>query len=345
MTTTSGARPSGDGPAGVELGIEELRTTLTDAFTAASASNEEAERIADALVEAELREVPTHGVLRVPWYLSGMRSGTYRTGVEPTVRSVAPAVTLLDGHGALGYLPTWRALDEAIANAERTGIGMAGVANVGEFGRAAYYASEAARRGYVAVVGQNTLPLLGAPGATAASHGNNPLAFSGPGDDAPIFDAAFTPRSGGELRRRSVLGLPLPVEWGYTDADGNVTTDPDEAVLGVQPAVGGAKGFGLAVLVDLFAGILTGAASGPSVTPGQPCVGAFVLALDPAVFGATDAVPREFATAAAFVRDNGGRWPGDRARAARDEHAARGTVAIPGPIWAAARRAIDDTAG
>jgi len=337
--TAHGALPQPDvgGHEIVDVAVTAAREALEAAFVGAGMLPTEAQRVVDALLDAELCEVPTHGFLRVPWYLQAIGAGTITAGRPPTTERRAPGVAMLDGHGAYGYLPTWTAVDEAIAGAAVAGIGLAGVRNVAEFGRAAYYAAEAARRGHVAIVCQNTMPLLAAPGSDRTTHGNNPLAYSAPGADAPAFDAAFTARSGGELRRRAVLGLPLPAEWGYVDAAGAATTDPSVAAASVQQAVGGAKGFGMAVLVDLLAGMLTGAASSVDVTPGAPVVGAMVLAIDPVACGTTlEAIEAACATSATAVRDSGGRWPGDRARAARERASARRTVRVPRPIFEAA---------
>lgn len=335
--------PDSGGHELVEVVVDVARPALEEAFSGVGMLSAEAQRVADALLDAERCEVPTHGLLRVPWYLQAIRSGTITVGRPPTTERRALGVAMLDGHGSYGYLPTWLAVDEAIAGAAAGGIGLAGVRNVAEFGRAAYYAAEAARRGHVAIVCQNTLPLLAAPGSDRMTHGNNPLAYSAPGADAPVFDAAFTTRSGGELRRRAVLGLPLPAEWAYVDADGAPTTDPNVASASVQQAVGGAKGFGIAVLVDLLAGVLTGASSSVDVAPGQPVVGSMVIAIDPVACGTTvAAVEAAWATSAGAVRDSGGRWPGDRARAARELAAARGAVLVPRPIFEAACDATGD---
>ena len=206
--------PDSGGHELVEVVVDVARPALEEAFSGVGMLSAEAQRVADALLDAERCEVPTHGLLRVPWYLQAIRSGTITVGRATHHRTSALGVAMLDGHGSYGYLPTWLAVDEAIAGAAAGGIGLAGVRNVAEFGRAAYYAAEAARRGHVAIVCQNTLPLLAAPGSDRMTHGNNPLSYSAPGADAPVFDAAFTTRSGGELRRRAVLGLPLPAESG-----------------------------------------------------------------------------------------------------------------------------------
>ncbi|OAI41539.1 hypothetical protein AYO38_00460 [bacterium SCGC AG-212-C10] len=326
----------------VAVGIELLRKCLEQAFSAVGCPREESMLIADALIQAELCEVTTHGVFRVPGYLDGLASGRYRTGDHSRIQQTGPASILIDAQNALGYLPAMQALDGAIEVAHELGVGIGGVRNSNEFGRAAYYVEAAAAQGFIALIFGNTLPLLAGPGGTVATHGNNPFAFSAPGEDAPLFDAAWTPRSGGEVGRRRLLGLPLPLEWGYVDSDGQPTTDPAAAQLGVQTAIGGAKGFGISLLVDMLAGTLTGAASGPGVPRDNSEVGTFILVLSPRVLGdfgdAWPSYPSQFGSAAAAVRASGARWPGDRSRAARTANLDRGWVAVATAIL---ERAVD----
>lgn len=323
----------GDHPV-VELRLDAALAATTAAFVEVGATPQEGHRIAHSLIDAELCEVPTHGLMRVPRYLREMREGVVAVGAAVVTECSAPAVARVDGHGALGYLPTWTAVGLAADRAAEAGVGVGVVRNIAEFGRAAYYAAALAEQGLVGLVCQNTLPMLAAPGAAVATHGNNPLAYTAPGADAPVFDAAFTARSGGELHRRALLGLPVPSEWGYHDRDGNPTTDPRAAFGAVQQAVAGAKGFGMAVLVDLLAGVLAGAGSGVEIPAHEPVVGAFVMALDPARFGVSaDQMQRQFAASAEAVRSSGGRWPGDRARSAAGAAGSRGSVRLPRPIF------------
>ena len=259
--------------------------------------------------------MPTHGLFRAVSDVKAFRRGRFNVAADIRIERRSPVAALVHGDGTAGYLPTWLALGEAVDTAARLGIGVAGVRDVGHFGRASYYVDEAARRGFVAIACQNTPPLLASPGGTVPTHGNNPLAFSAPGEDAPLYDGAFTPRAAGELLRRHRVGERIPLEWGYRDATGAPTTDPLAALRGVMPAAGGPKGFGMAVLVDLLAGVLTGSAAGTEVPMGDPRTGALVLAIDPDVFGAGGGVADKLAAAAAAVRTSGGRWPGDRARA------------------------------
>ncbi len=252
-----------------------------------------------------------------------------------SIESVTGACGMIEAPGCLGYLPTWLAVESAVRSSHEFGIGACGVRGISEFGRAAYYVARAVDLGAVAIVCQNTQPILAAPGAAVATHGNNPIAFGSPGADAPIFDAALSRRSMGEIKRRSMLELPIPLEWGYLDETGKPTTDAARAAESPQQAVGGAKGFGIAVLVDLLAGVLTGAASGPAVVAGDATVGAMVIALSPKRFGLSqENLADAFGNSARHVRDAGGRWPGDRASAAAERNRMAESFEVPQPILA-----------
>jgi len=326
----------------VRVPLVRLAAALQGAFEAVGVREEEAARITDAVMDAERCGVPTHGLLRAMADVRGFRDGRFNPAADIRIERRSPVAALVHGGGTAGYLPTWLALGEAIEGAGHVGVGVAGVRDIGHFGRAAYYVDEAARRGFVAIACQNTPPLLASPGGSVATHGNNPLAFSAPGDDAPLYDGAFTPRAAGELLRRHRAGETIPLEWGYRDATGAPTTDPMAAFGGVMPAAGGPKGFGMAVLVDLLAGALTGAATGTDVPWGDPGAGALVLAFDPDVFGAGSDMAAKLTAAATSVRSSGGRWPGDRAREARRSSGERGWVEVPASTFDEARALFDE---
>ncbi|MFV0532894.1 MAG: Ldh family oxidoreductase [Cumulibacter sp.] len=329
----------------VTLSTRRTRTIVTGAFAAAGLDLDEASRITDALLEAELREVPTHGILRAPGYLQRLRDGSLAPAGELSVKSVTGACSLIDAPGCLGYLPTWLAVESAVNSAREFGIGACGVRGISEFGRAAYYVARAVDLGAVAIVCQNTQPILAAPGASVATHGNNPIAFGSPGADAPIFDAALSHRSMGEIKRRAMLELPIPAEWGYLDETGRPTTDAARAAESPQQAVGGAKGFGIAVLVDLLAGVLTGAASGPAVVAGDATVGAMVIAISPRRLGLSPShLADAFGNSARRVRAAGGRWPGDRASAAAERNRLAGSFEVPRAILASVVKYIPELA-
>lgn len=321
--------------AAVQVHLEPARTMLERAFRAVRVGSDEAYRITDALIEAELNEVVTHGLMRAAGYLRGFATGAFNPCPNIHIQEMTPVATLVDGDRALGYLPSWLAMEAATKHAHEYGIGLGGVRNTGEFGRAAYYAQAAADQGYVAIVCQNTPPLVAAPGSCRATNGNSPVAFAAPYPDAPVFDGSFTPHASGALRRLAMLGLPLDDEWACTDVNGELIRDPAVAYQAVVedqhplPVVGGAKGFGIVLLVELLAGVLTGAVTGPMVRFRVPEVGVAVLVIDPNIFGAGLAAAEKFSATAEAVRRSGGRLPGDRAREARQRNVDRGYVEVP----------------
>ncbi len=270
----------------------------------------------------------THGLLRAAGYLDAFRDGSVPPVRIPLdVSEVTAAVVEVDGGGAFGHVPTWEAISRAIPMSRSHGVCIALIRNIRDFGRAAYYAQYAAERGQVAVVCQNTMPILAPPGGTAATHGNNPLAFAVPGQAGPLFDAAWSPRAVGQLLLSQLEDVPLDPAWQFRAADGAVTTDPAHALGVAQQPVAGHKGFGISVLVDVLAGVLTGSPSGPAVGSGRAVTGAFALIISPEALGrsATEMAETLSHTADA-VRDAGGRWPGERASAARARALESGTL-------------------
>lgn len=328
----------------VHLEIDALTRILVERFVAAGLTEVEAARIADALCDAEKCGVATHGLLRVPWYLDALGAGTVAPYRQLPPIADNEAVAVLDGGGAYGYQPMWEATEAAAEKARRFGVGLALVRRCSEFGRAAYYVRELARQGLIGVACQNTTPQIAAPGTETVVVGNSPLAFAAPGEHGASFDGAFTPRSGGELLRRRLLGLPLPLEWGYRDSDGEPTTDPEAAFSTAQQAAGGIKGFGVALLVETLAGALSGSEHGPVPAPGAPTVGAMVLAIDP---GAAAVQPEEFDAGNRTMHDAviaaGGTWPGSRSLGAQAEADARGTVIVARGIVDACREAVGES--
>jgi LDH2 family malate/lactate/ureidoglycolate dehydrogenase len=326
----------------VAINTDTFRELLGRAFQAAGVSQDEASIIAASLTDAELCEVPTHGTFRVPGYLRGLASGRFNPAATVRVEYSSPVAALVNGDNALGYLPATVAVREATSRARESGIGLAAAFATNEFGRAAFYARQIAGDGFVSIVCQNTVPLLGGPGSAIPTHGNNPFAYATPGPDGVVFDAAWTPRSGGEIGRRRLLGLSIPEEWGYKDQSGAATTDPS-ALAATLPAVGGAKGFGMAILVDLLAAGLTGASANVDVPRNNSQVGIFVAALSPGIFGAYEHFTKSQSNGASAVREAGARWPGDRSEGARERNLAAGRVLIAEKIFSTAVEAVAES--
>jgi LDH2 family malate/lactate/ureidoglycolate dehydrogenase len=152
------------------------------------------------------------------------------------------------------------AMDIAIKKARQAGIGMAGVYNSCHFGAAGYYAVMAARAGLIGLVTSNDIPSMTAPGARGRIMGTNPFAFAAPaGEEKPIFlDMAMSTVAGGKVHAAKLLGKTIPDNW-LVDENGLHTNNPADFDKGALQPMGAHKGYGLALMAETLAGLLTGA--------------------------------------------------------------------------------------
>ncbi len=243
------------------VGVPRLIAFVQSALERAGVPAPEAAIVADTLVEADLRGVHSHGVMRLPIYVERIRAGVVRAEASVTVTAEGPAFVQLDAHNSLGQVAGVRAMDLAIEKARASGVGVAGVAHSTHFGAAAYYAMRAAARQMIGMAITNTLPLMPPVGGAAPIVGNNPIAYAIPaGRERPIvLDIATSVVARGKVQAARGRGDRIPLGWGVT-RDG-LPTDRPEAVMdgGMLLPVGAHKGFGLAMIFDLLCGPLTGA--------------------------------------------------------------------------------------
>jgi len=236
-------------------------------LTRAGVPDAEAGIVADTLVEADLRGVHSHGVMRLPIYIKRIQAGLVRPEAFATVVTEGDAFVQLDAHDSLGQVVSVRAMDLAIEKARSHGIGMVGVAHSTHFGAAAYYAMRAAARQLIGVAITNTLPLMPPVGGAAAIVGNNPIAYAIPaGRERPVvLDIATSVVARGKVQRARGRGDLVPLGWGV-DRHG-VPTERPEAIMdgGMLLPVGDHKGFGLAMIFDLLCGPLIGAGASAEV--------------------------------------------------------------------------------
>ncbi|MBV9169161.1 MAG: Ldh family oxidoreductase [Chloroflexi bacterium] len=249
-------------------------------------ADDEAEQIADVLVDAELRGYPDHGV----WFL-GEVAGWFRSRAlnpRPSLQVVreTDVSLLLDGDGGCGVVASYRAMDWCVQRARERGVATAAIQRSGHFIAAAPFVTRAARAGCIGVAAANVSPLMAPPGGRTRTLGTNPFAFAAPtGGDFPlVFDMATTAIAGFKVRLAAREGRQL--EPGLiADAQGRPSDDPRDFLQGgLLLPVGGHKGFGLALMVEVLAGVLSGASFGADagVTNGRE--GHFFLALNPDVF-------------------------------------------------------------
>ena len=221
----------------------------------------DAEAAARVFVLADLFGLSTHGVSRIPQYAARMPCGI-DPAARPAATRVAPGLVLLDGGNGVGPLVGMRALDAALDAAREVGIAACFVRGSNHFGPIMPYVWIAAEQGFASLVMTNATTTIAPWGGRDTRLGNNPLGIGVPGcegADPVILDMAMSVAARAKIRSALARGEALPEGWA-ADADGRPTTDPAAALKGFLLPVGGHKGYGLAIMVDMLAGLLSGAA-------------------------------------------------------------------------------------
>ena len=265
----------------VELSADAVHAFTVAAYTAAGMAPADATTMADNQLWSDLRGVDTHGVQRVSWYLRWFREGRAQPTTQLRVVSDKPTALVGDGGGGLGQLVATRFAQQLVAKARDAGMALGVLRNSNDWGCGAWYPNLAAEAGLVAMATTTSVPNLAPFGSRTRLFGNNPIAFAFPRrDERPIiYDGALTPVALGKVLRAKAEGAELPVEWGFRDRDGRPTTDPQTALDGIIPAIGGYKGTGLALVTNVLAGVLSGSAHSAAVDVGRR--GQFFLFVDP----------------------------------------------------------------
>jgi LDH2 family malate/lactate/ureidoglycolate dehydrogenase len=277
--------------------ISVLVKATTRVFTAAGVEGRAARQVAEALAEADARGISSHGVLLVPMYVDRLLAGSVSRHTEAEVVVDAGAVAVLDAGHALGILTADQAMGLAVEKARALGVGVVTVRRAFHFGGAFRYVQAAMDAGLIGIAAANTRPLMPAPGGATAVVGNNPIAVGVPGPDPVLVDMALSEAALGKIRLAGAEGREIPATWA-TDRDGRPTTDPAAAIAGLLLPTGGPKGYGLALVVDVLTGVLSGGSFGPGVkglyadtSMPNDCAHLF-MALDPVVFGVEDFAAR-----------------------------------------------------
>lgn len=252
---------------------------------------EDAATIAGCLVSADLRGVDTHGICRLPGYLDRVRKGLINARPQLAPRRVTPVAATLDGQDAFGFVVGMCAIKEAIAMARELGLGLVSVNRSTHFGMAASYVMPAIDAGFMAFVFSNASPAMPPWGGKDGLLGTNPFAVGAPGGEHGPFLLDMSPAvaARGKIRRAERRGESIPLGYAL-DAQGRPTTDPKAALAGVVLPIGGYKGSGLSMLMDILGGVISGAGFAGGVadqykTYDRPQnVGHFFLALRPDLF-------------------------------------------------------------
>ncbi len=218
-----------------------------------------ADLLAESLVAADLRGVPSHGVFRLAIYARGYLSGHINPAPRLTESGDRSAARLIDGDNGLGLIVGQLAMDRAIELAREHGVGLVSVRNSNHSGVLAVHALRAAREGMIGYFTSNAPALMAPWGAQDPLLSNSPFAYAFPARDTPVVvDMACSAVARGRIRMAAVDGLPIPFGWAL-DAEGSPTDDAVAAMDGVVLPMGDHKGSGLAVAHEILATCLSGA--------------------------------------------------------------------------------------
>ncbi|RYO81109.1 hypothetical protein DL766_007194 [Monosporascus sp. MC13-8B] len=244
--------------------------------------------VAQCLVAADLRGVDTHGINRIPSYMARIRQGVLDAAASPEVARVTPVVAQVDGRNGFGFLAAHLGIMTAIDMARKFGIGMVSVKRSNHFGMSAWICQQAIDADMM------SLPALPVFGGKSKLVGVSPVACGAPGGEHKpfILDMAPSVAARGKIYKAKRRGEKIPLDWAL-DAEGRPTDDPSAALDGVMLPMGGPKGSALAIMMDVFSGVLSGSAFAGHVTgpydPSQPSdVGHFLLAIKPDLFMSLD---------------------------------------------------------
>lgn len=232
-------------------------------FRAVGCPNPDADRMADALLSADLRGLETHGAWRVPQYVQLVRDGLAKPRPAIAVRSTGPTTAVIDGDDGFGQVVAQVALETALAMAATHGTAAVAAGQTNHVGTLYYFAQQAAANGFIAFLTTNSPPNMAPWGGSKPVLGTNPLCFATPGRDGNpvVLDMATAVAAKAKILVAKKTGRPVPEGWAL-DEEGRPTTDAARAAAGTVLPIGGAKGYGLAVVVDLLAGVLSGAGFG-----------------------------------------------------------------------------------
>ncbi|WP_245805859.1 Ldh family oxidoreductase [Bacillus alkalicellulosilyticus] len=244
---------------------EKLEQFCAKLFEKAGLSERESHIVAQSLVEADLRGVDSHGVVRTDIYLQRLQAGMINLNGKMTVKTEGP-VTLLDGNNHIGAVVGTKALELTIQGTKKNGTAIVGVKGSNHFGTCAYYLQQAVKENLIVMILSNASQTMPPTGGVRPFLGTNPFSIGIPaGKYEPfILDMATSVVARGKIIHAAQKGNDIPDHWAI-DKEGNPTTDAQTALEGAVLPLGGPKGYAISMFIDILSGVLTGAGFGKYV--------------------------------------------------------------------------------
>ena len=243
----------------VNLKTEKLRKKIIKIFRKFGLNNNHASISADALINAELVGAYGHGLSRLKMYCDRISKKVINPNPKIKTKKISQSISHIDADNSIGFVAADLAIKKAIQNAKKTGIGLIAVKNSGHYGLSGYYAEQAVKKNLVTMIYTNAPPAVAPHGALKSLFGTNPICFGTPtGSKIPfILDTSISMINRGKIRVAARNNQKIP-EGVALDKFGKPTTDAKKALQGVQLPIAGFRGSGLAWMVDILSGVLTG---------------------------------------------------------------------------------------
>ena len=236
-----------------------LKTIIKNIFINHRLSKKHATICAEALINAELVGAPSHGLSRLKMYCDRINHKIINPKPKIKIKKISQSISHIDANNSIGFVAADLAVKTAIINAKKTGIGLVAVKNSGHYGLSGYYAEQAVKKKLMVIIFTNAPPAVAPHGALKTLFGTNPICFGTPtGSKIPfILDTSISMINRGKIRIAAREGTKIP-EGVALDKFGKPTTDAKKALEGVQLPIAGFRGSGLAWMVDILSGVLTG---------------------------------------------------------------------------------------
>ena len=243
----------------VKLRAAILTKEITKIFKKFGLTQDHAKISAKALINAELVGAYGHGLSRLKMYCDRISKKAINPKPKIKIKKISQSISHINADDSIGFVAADIAIKKAILNAKKTGVGLVAVRNSGHYGLSGYYAEQAVKKNLVTMIYTNAPPAVAPHGALKSLFGTNPICFGTPsGSKAPfILDTSISMINRGKIRFASKNNQKLPIGVAL-DKFGKPTTDANKALKGVQLPIAGFRGSGLAWMVDILSGVLTG---------------------------------------------------------------------------------------
>ena len=269
---------------------KKLKILLNQIFQKHNLSKDHSKIVSDYLIKAELLDAPSHGLARLKMYCDRIKKKLINPKPNIKIKKISNSISHVDANDSIGFVAADIGIKQAIKNAKKTGIGLVAIKKSGHYGLSSFYAEQAVKNNLIVFCFTNAPPALAPYGAKKSLFGTNPICFGAPTGKAPfILDASTSMINRGKIRRASKLGQKIP--YGVAlDKYGQITIDANKALEGTQLPISTFKGSGLAWMVDILSGVLTGSShSGKTKDPfddfsGPQNMGHLFITFDPKIF-------------------------------------------------------------